>query len=343
MHQLVGLKVGLVAIERPDGLLVERLLDAGLRVLALHPDQVAATRAGFRGSGSSDTSQSRRRSYVTRVRDRLSHFSFGPPSCPAALATMQEPGLSAAEFRFDALVKHPSLAPRASTCPSSARRMFGRAAPEMLAQVREQGFVDSRALCVTPGAAVSWSARWWLPFVADQKSADDGGKLLRFLPTESGASTCSVARAGAPRACLARADSATGKQLATAALPRGELGPPVTWSALGGPSRAALSAPPTDVRLRGASSAWSADSFTAWLEAGQLAGSLVTAEFTRERRVRAVGGPLYVTLASRERAANRRVETPATVDPSSADPWTGPDRQFPGHTRESATIWSPRC
>ena len=44
-------KVGLVAIERPDGLLVERLLDAGLRVLALHPNQVAATRARFRVSG----------------------------------------------------------------------------------------------------------------------------------------------------------------------------------------------------------------------------------------------------------------------------------------------------
>jgi hypothetical protein len=42
---LVRLKVQLVAIERPDGLLVERLLDAGLRVLALHPNQVAAARA----------------------------------------------------------------------------------------------------------------------------------------------------------------------------------------------------------------------------------------------------------------------------------------------------------
>jgi hypothetical protein len=31
---LVRLEVGLVAIERPDGLLVERLVDAGLRVLA---------------------------------------------------------------------------------------------------------------------------------------------------------------------------------------------------------------------------------------------------------------------------------------------------------------------
>ena len=43
--------MALVAIERPDGLLVERLLDAGLRVLPLHPNQVAATRARFRVSG----------------------------------------------------------------------------------------------------------------------------------------------------------------------------------------------------------------------------------------------------------------------------------------------------
>jgi transposase len=52
---LVRLGVELVAIERPDGLLVERLLDAGLRVLALHPNQVAATRDRFRVSrGKSD-------------------------------------------------------------------------------------------------------------------------------------------------------------------------------------------------------------------------------------------------------------------------------------------------
>ena len=50
-RQLVRLKVQLVAVERPDGLLVERLLDAGLRVLALHPNQVAATRDRFRVSG----------------------------------------------------------------------------------------------------------------------------------------------------------------------------------------------------------------------------------------------------------------------------------------------------
>ncbi len=48
---LVRLEVQLVAIERPDGLLVERLLDAGLRILPLHPNQVAATRDRFRASG----------------------------------------------------------------------------------------------------------------------------------------------------------------------------------------------------------------------------------------------------------------------------------------------------
>jgi transposase len=48
---LLRLKVELVAIERPDGLLVERLLDAGLKVMAMHPNQVAAARARFRVSG----------------------------------------------------------------------------------------------------------------------------------------------------------------------------------------------------------------------------------------------------------------------------------------------------
>jgi transposase len=48
---LVRLGVELVAVERPDGLLVERLLDAGLRVLPLHPNQVNAARDRFRVSG----------------------------------------------------------------------------------------------------------------------------------------------------------------------------------------------------------------------------------------------------------------------------------------------------
>lgn len=48
---LVRHEVELVAIERPDGLLVDRILDAGVRVVALHPNQVAASRDRFRASG----------------------------------------------------------------------------------------------------------------------------------------------------------------------------------------------------------------------------------------------------------------------------------------------------
>src|SRR4051794_26911856 len=48
---LVRLGVERMAIERPDGVLVERMLDAGLRVLALHPNQVKAARARFRVAG----------------------------------------------------------------------------------------------------------------------------------------------------------------------------------------------------------------------------------------------------------------------------------------------------
>lgn len=43
-RMLVRLEVVLVAVERPDGPLVERLLGAGLQVLALHPNKVAAAR-----------------------------------------------------------------------------------------------------------------------------------------------------------------------------------------------------------------------------------------------------------------------------------------------------------
>jgi transposase len=49
--RLVELGVLLVAIERPDGLLIERLLDAGLSVIAVHPNQVAAMRPRFSAAG----------------------------------------------------------------------------------------------------------------------------------------------------------------------------------------------------------------------------------------------------------------------------------------------------
>jgi transposase len=48
---LACFEVEVVAIERPDGLLVDRLLGAGVRVLALHPNQVKAARDRFRASG----------------------------------------------------------------------------------------------------------------------------------------------------------------------------------------------------------------------------------------------------------------------------------------------------
>lgn len=49
--RLIELEVRLVAIERPDGLLIERLLDAGLRVIAVHPNQVAAMRPRYMAAG----------------------------------------------------------------------------------------------------------------------------------------------------------------------------------------------------------------------------------------------------------------------------------------------------
>ncbi len=49
--RLVELGALLVALERPDGLVIERLLDAGLQVIAIHPNQVAAMRPRFNAAG----------------------------------------------------------------------------------------------------------------------------------------------------------------------------------------------------------------------------------------------------------------------------------------------------
>jgi transposase len=49
--RLLGLGVRLVALERPDGLLIERLLDAGLSVIAVHPNQVVAMRPRYTVAG----------------------------------------------------------------------------------------------------------------------------------------------------------------------------------------------------------------------------------------------------------------------------------------------------
>jgi transposase len=54
--RLLRLKVSLVALERPDGLLIERLLDAGLVVIAVHPNQVKAMRPRYSvAAGKSDS------------------------------------------------------------------------------------------------------------------------------------------------------------------------------------------------------------------------------------------------------------------------------------------------
>jgi transposase len=49
--RLVRLGVALVAVERPDGLLIERLLDAGVAVVAVHPNQVKAMRPRYSVAG----------------------------------------------------------------------------------------------------------------------------------------------------------------------------------------------------------------------------------------------------------------------------------------------------
>lgn len=46
-RELVALEVERVAIERPDGILVDRLLEAGLEVIAVHPNQAKAARERY--------------------------------------------------------------------------------------------------------------------------------------------------------------------------------------------------------------------------------------------------------------------------------------------------------
>src|SRR4051812_33562903 len=50
IDSLAELEVDVAAIERPDGLLVGRLLAAGVTVLAIHPNQVKAARDRFRAA-----------------------------------------------------------------------------------------------------------------------------------------------------------------------------------------------------------------------------------------------------------------------------------------------------
>jgi len=53
-RRLHELQVARVAIEQPNGLVVERLLDAGIAVVPVHPNQLAAARDRYRTGGKSD-------------------------------------------------------------------------------------------------------------------------------------------------------------------------------------------------------------------------------------------------------------------------------------------------
>lgn len=54
VQRLLALGVARVAIEQPNGLVVDRLLDAGIQVVAVHPNQLAAARDRYRTGGKSD-------------------------------------------------------------------------------------------------------------------------------------------------------------------------------------------------------------------------------------------------------------------------------------------------
>jgi transposase len=55
LRRLLELAVARVAIEQPNGLVVDRLLEAGIAVVAVHPNQLAAARERYRsGGGKSD-------------------------------------------------------------------------------------------------------------------------------------------------------------------------------------------------------------------------------------------------------------------------------------------------
>jgi transposase len=54
IRQLKSFADIVIAIERPSGLLVDALVEAGLRVVPIHPNVLKASRARYRGAGKSD-------------------------------------------------------------------------------------------------------------------------------------------------------------------------------------------------------------------------------------------------------------------------------------------------
>ena len=117
-NALVRLKVQLVAIERPDGLLIERLLDAGLRVMAIHPNQVAAARPAV----------SRRRreiGSVRRVRALRARADRQPPLPGAGPGRRSDQGAAGADPCAGGSRRAPGSRSRTSSAPNSSA--IGRA------------------------------------------------------------------------------------------------------------------------------------------------------------------------------------------------------------------------
>jgi hypothetical protein len=82
--RLVRLGVALVALERPDGLLIERLLDAGLAVIAVHPDQVKASRPRYSVAGGKSDGFDGFDAFVLAELGRTDSHRFGC-WCPTAM------------------------------------------------------------------------------------------------------------------------------------------------------------------------------------------------------------------------------------------------------------------
>jgi len=67
-----------LAIERPDGLLIDRLLDAGLTIIAIHPNKVDAARDRFRPAGGKPTGSTRSFPASSRAPTATASRSWSP-------------------------------------------------------------------------------------------------------------------------------------------------------------------------------------------------------------------------------------------------------------------------
>jgi transposase len=158
---LVAREVRCAAIERPEGVLVGRLVAAGITVLAIHPNQVKAARDRFRAAaGKSD----RFDAFVLCELARTDRHRF-PALCPSSDETLALRGLCRA--REDLVEARVSLAnqlrAQLDACWPGARQIFAEvdspiglaflarypspADARGLGPARLRGFLDRHAYC----------------------------------------------------------------------------------------------------------------------------------------------------------------------------------------------------